>query len=90
MFTKAGFAATFKYLPMFRDGLLCTVSLSALTVLFGFIIALILTAARLSNFRPIKKFNFNSLAFLSTCYVELFRATPMLVQLFIVYHVLLE
>lgn len=89
MFTKAGFAATFKYLPMFRDGLLCTVSLSALTVLFGFIIALILTAARLSNFRPIKKFNFNPLAFLSTCYVELFRATPMLVQLFIVYHVLL-
>ncbi len=106
MFTQAGFTATFKYLSMFRDGLLCTVLLSALTVFFGFFIALILTSARMSNFKPLKRIagksggeqgrgllgrlsNFNPLSFLATSYVEIFRATPLLVQLFIVYHVVL-
>ena len=30
---------------------------------------------------------FNPLSFLSSCYVEIFRATPMLVQLFIIYYI---
>lgn len=104
MITKAGFLKAFKYWRMFADGLLCTVSLSALTVIFGFILALLLAVMRLSNVKPFKALgiaadgsqkggflgklsNFNPLSFIATCYVELFRATPMLVQLFIIYNI---
>ena len=59
----------------------CTVTLSALTVLFGFILALALAISRMSKVAPLR--------WLSTVYVEVFRATPMLVQVFIVYYVLL-
>ena len=105
MFTASGFQETFQYLTLFKQGLICTVSLSALTVLFGFILALLLAIARLSNFCPFRSLgltkdghlreqgflmalsHFNPLDFLATVYVEVFRATPMLVQLFIVYYV---
>ena len=106
MFSAQGFAATFKYLSMFRDGLICTILLSALTVLFGFILALILAMLRLSNinvFRFLSTFSqrkllqrggfwlaasrFNPVSFFANVYVEVFRATPMLVQLFIIYHI---
>ena len=106
MFSAAGFEKTFKYINLFRDGLLCTVSLSALTVILGSVLALFLAILRLSDFRPFKSLGigpdghqkesgfglalsrFNPLSFLATVYVEVFRATPMLVQLFIVYYVL--
>ena len=42
MFTSAGFEKTFEYIDMFKQGLLCTVMLSAFTVIFGFILALVL------------------------------------------------
>ena len=42
MFTAAGFEKTFAYIELFKQGLVCTISLSVLTVLFGFILALIL------------------------------------------------
>ncbi|MDO5441887.1 MAG: amino acid ABC transporter permease [Bacillota bacterium] len=104
MVTKAGFIKAFKYWKMFLDGLLCTVSLSALTVIFGFILALILAMMRLSNVKPFKSLGiaadgsqktgfvgalsrFNPFSFLATVYVEVFRATPMLVQLFIIYNI---
>ena len=105
MISKAGFARTFQFLGMFRDGLICTVSLSALTVFFGFILALILAILRLSSVRPLRSLGidrdghlreqgflsllsrFNPLSFLATVYVEVFRATPMLVQLFIIYYI---
>lgn len=66
---------------MFWQGLVCTLALSALTVLFGFIFALLLTLIRRSRFAPLR--------FVATAYVEIFRATPMMVQLFLVYYVLL-
>lgn len=68
-----------KYAVLFKQGLVCTLSLSALTVIFGFILALILALCRLGRIRILK--------FLATAYVEVFRATPMLVQLFIIYYV---
>ena len=107
MLSAQGFAATFKYLSMFRDGLICTISLSALTVIFGFVLALILAMIRLSNFNVFRFLStysqrkllqrggfvlalsrFNPLSFLANVYVEVFRATPMLVQLFIIYHII--
>lgn len=105
MFTAAGFQKTWKYIDLFKQGLICTVSLSALTVIFGFILALILAIMRLSKVHPFKALGitkdgkmrdggfvaalsrFNPLSFIATVYVEVFRATPMLVQLFIIYYV---
>lgn len=81
MITLNGFRATFKYISMFQQGLVCTLSLSAFTVLFGFVLALVLALMRMSKIRPLR--------WVATAYVEVFRATPMMVQLFIVYYILL-
>lgn len=106
MVSASGFAKTWKYIELFRQGLITTVSLSALTVLFGFVLALLLAVMRLSNISlarflhidresPLQKgvlgavLRFNPVSFLAAAYVEVFRATPMLVQLFIVYYGLL-
>lgn len=80
MLTSAGFAKTLQYIELFKQGVVCTVSLSLLTVFFGFIIALFLALLRLAKVHPFDYF--------ATAYVEAFRATPMLVQLFLVYYVL--
>lgn len=104
-FTQEGFAITWDYKQLFIDGLICTVSLSALTVIFGFILALVLAVMRLSKWHPFSFLaldknghlreegflaalgRFNPISFIANVYVELFRATPMLVQLFIIYYV---
>lgn len=105
MFTKEGFAKTWQYITLFEQGLVTTLSLSALTVIFGFMLALILAVMRLSDLRPLRALGltrdgrlreqgalwalsrFNPVSFLASAYVEVFRATPMLVQLFIIYYV---
>lgn len=81
MLSQRGFEAAFRYMDMFVEGLVCTVSLSALTVLFGFMLALVLALMRMSKIAPLR--------WVAATYVEVFRATPLLVQLFIVYHILL-
>ena len=81
MITIQGFEKAFRYIDLFLEGMACTVTLSALTVFFGFILALVLAVMRMSKVAPLR--------WLSTIYVEIFRATPMLVQVFIVYYVLL-
>ena len=105
MFTAAGFERTWEYIDLFKEVLICTVSLSLLTVIFGFVLALLLAIMRLSNVRPFRFLGltkdghlreqgvlmvlsrFNPLSFIATVYVEVFRATPMLVQLFMIYYV---
>lgn len=85
--------------------MVCTVALSALTVVIGFFLGLLLAGMRIADLRPFRALGidkngrqresgallalsgFNPLKALATAYVELFRATPMLVQLFIVYYV---
>ena len=107
MITSEGFALTWKYISMFVDGLVCTVSLSVLTVIFGFILALILAVMRMSGWRPFKKLaldknghlrdqglltaisNFRPLNFIASIYVEIFRATPLIVQLFVIYYIVM-
>ena len=107
MFTAAGFAKTWGYIDLFKQGLVCTISLSVLTVIFGFILALILAIMRLSNFRPFRSLGltkdgrlrepgpltalakFNPLDFLATAYVEILRSTPVMVQIFVIYYVVL-
>ncbi len=105
MISKEGFEITYRYISMFVDGLVCTVSLSVLTVIFGFILALLLATMRLSNWRPFTFLaldkdghlreqgfvaalsRFNPISFIANVYVEVFRATPLLVQLFIIYYI---
>ncbi|MBQ1424102.1 MAG: amino acid ABC transporter permease, partial [Lachnospiraceae bacterium] len=105
VFSAAGFQKTWEYIELFKQGLICTIALSALTVIFGFILALILAIMRLSDIRPFRALGigtdgheiengpravlsrFNPVSFIATVYVEVFRATPMLVQLFIIYYV---
>ena len=81
MITLEGFKKAFQYIDLFLEGMGCTVTLSALTVLFGFILALLLAIMRLSKVAPLR--------WAATVYVEVFRATPMLVQVFIIYYILL-
>ena len=81
MFSIEGFKATFEYIDLFKEGVICTISLSALTVFFGFLLALILALMRMSKIMPLRA--------VAAAYVELFRATPMLVQIMLVYNVFL-
>lgn len=81
MISWENFLKTFKYMQLFWEGLVCTISLSALTVVVGFVLALLLASMRLSKFRPLR--------YVATAYVEVFRATPLMVQLFLIYHVAL-
>lgn len=107
MFSQEGFELTWNYKQLFIDGVVCTISLSVLTVVFGFILALVLAVMRMSKWQPFKFLSldknghlreqgvlaaigrFNPLSFIASVYVEVFRATPMLVQLFIIYYVVL-
>ena len=102
MLSAKGFEAAFSYFQLFMEGLITTVTLSALTVLFGFMLALVLALMRMSNICPLRFLNkpgcgkvaktlskFNPISLIANVYVEVFRATPLLVQLFIVYYILL-
>jgi len=82
MLSAQGFQKAFEYWRLFLQGAVCTISLSALTVLFGFMLALVLAIARLGKVRVFK--------YLAAAYVELFRATPMVVQVFIIYYVVFD
>ena len=102
MLSAKGFEMAFRYSQLFLEGLITTVSLSALTVLFGFMLALVLALMRMSNICPLRFLDkpgcgkaakvlskFNPVSLVANVYVEVFRATPLLVQLFIVYYILL-
>lgn len=82
MFTVKGFQQAFQYMQLFLEGVVCTVSLSALTVVFGFILALLLALCRMGKSWLLKA--------ISTAYVELFRATPMVVQILLIYYVVFD
>lgn len=82
MLTVAGFEKAFAYWKLFLQGVVCTISLSALTVVLGFVLALLIAMCRMGRSKILKA--------VSTAYVELFRATPMVVQVFIIYYVVFD
>ena len=82
MLTIKGFEKALEYWQLFLQGVVCTISLSALTVLFGFILALVIATCRMGRSRILRA--------ISTAYVELFRATPMVVQVFLIYYVVFD
>ena len=77
MITAAKFEAALGYWQLFLEGALCTVLLSALEVLFVFVIALMLALMRMGKIPPLRWF--------ASSYVEIFRATPIVVQVWIIY-----
>lgn len=81
MLSVQGFQKILPYMSLFWQGMLCTLSLSAFTVVFGFLLALLLSVMRMSRVKILKA--------IATAYVEVIRATPMMVQLFLVYYVLM-
>lgn len=61
-------------------GALITIEITILSVGFGFCIGLFVSMANLSHFKPLR--------ILMKCYVEIFRGTPLLVQIFMIYFAL--
>lgn len=72
-------ASVLRYADLFKQGLIVTVLLSALTVLFGFILAMVLALMLLSSVKIVRM--------IAGAYVQFVRCTPMLVQVFLVYYV---
>lgn len=64
-----------KYLPYFNDGIIVTIIISAFVVIFGTILGILLALGKLSKFAPLR--------WLSNIYIEIFRGTPMLVQIMV-------
>ena len=67
-------------LPLLLYGALMTIKITAVAVSFGFIIGLIVSLARMSNFVIVR--------LIAKCYVDVIRGTPMLVQIFMIYFAL--
>ena len=104
LITASGFEKSFQYIEHFKHGLIVTVLLAFFTVVFGFILGILLAIARMSDIRPFRFLSidkngrlrgngflltlskFNPLSFLATCYVEVIRSTPVLVQIMIIYY----
>ena len=104
LITASGFEKTFQYIEHFKHGLIVTVLLAFFTVIFGFILGILLAIARMSDIRPFRFLSidrngrlrgkgflltlskFNPISFLATCYVEVIRSTPVLVQIMIIYY----
>ena len=69
-----------KFLPYFNDGLIVTLMISAFVVIFGTILGTLIALGKLSSVCPIR--------WLANIYIEVFRGTPMLVQIMIGFQVL--
>ena len=54
LISMENFALVAQYADLFKQGMIVTILLSALTVLFGFLLALLLAIMRLSTFQPLR------------------------------------
>ncbi|MGL4742045.1 MAG: amino acid ABC transporter permease [Sarcina sp.] len=71
------FSSMIKYKDYFLNGALYTLLIAAIAVFGGTIIGMFLSLLKLSKYKVLR--------FLSTMYIEIFRGTPILVQLYLVY-----
>jgi polar amino acid transport system permease protein len=67
-----------QWLPQLAQGLVVTLEITALCIAMGIVLGLLLATARVYGRRPVY--------WLATVYVNFFRGTPILVQLFLVYY----
>ena len=66
-----------KMLPTLLQGALVTIMLTAFATFFGTIVGTLLATASISDFKP--------LGWFSRIYIDFFRGTPLLVQIFMIY-----
>lgn len=66
-----------KYFGWLLDGLITTTQISVISIVISFLLGLIIAVVRMSNVRPIR--------WLAQGYLEFFRNTPLLVQIFFWY-----
>lgn len=66
------------WMPELLRGLVVTIEITALCIAMGIVVGLVLAFCRLYGVRP--------LYWLATVYINFFRGTPILVQLFLVYY----
>ncbi len=71
-----------KYLPVLLRGAVTTVELSLLGMVLAVVVGLLLALMRLYGIAPLR--------WLARAYVEIFRGTPLLIQLFLIYYGLPE
>ena len=74
MFFATTYKLWLKYYPVFLRGLGGTLWISAVTIVFGSILGLIVAAMRMSRIRPLNA--------VESAYVEVLRGTPVLLQLY--------
>ena len=67
-----------RYHSFFLEGVENTLIIAVFTVLFGTILGVLMTMARMSKFKPLK--------WLATAYIEFFRGTPLMVQLMFIFY----
>jgi polar amino acid transport system permease protein len=72
-----GIITSGKYFEWLLSGLCTTVQLSAVSVVFAFLLGLVVAVMRMSHVRPVRWF--------AQAYLEFFRNTPLLVQIFFWY-----
>ncbi|QYB01864.1 amino acid ABC transporter permease [Rhodococcus sp. USK10] len=65
-------------LPFMLDGLIATIEITVLTVSISMVLAVPVAVARMSEVRPVR--------WIAQAYIELFRCTPLLVQLFWIFY----
>lgn len=78
---KLDFSILSKYLPLFESGLLITCQFTILSLIVGFAVGFVLALIKVSKMKalaPLRAF--------AAFYTSIFRGTPQLVQLFIVYY----
>ncbi|WP_232696938.1 amino acid ABC transporter permease [Brevibacillus daliensis] len=66
------------HIPYMLEGIGITLQFTSLSVFFGFILAVLLTLCKISNFKPLNWF--------AVFYTSIFRGTPLLVQLLLIYY----
>ena len=72
------FQLMWESLPRLLEGLVLTVELIAVSLFLGFFLAIVVALLRLSPYRPLSAFAY--------VYVFVFRSTPLLVQIFLIYY----
>ena len=83
----AGFTIRFirvvtRFYGLFFQGIVMTLLLATITVLFGTVLGALLAVCKMSRFKPI--------SWLSSSYIEVIRGTPLLLQLYFFYFALTQ
>lgn len=68
-----------QYWPLLLNGFLVTARVCLVSIIFAVILGLVIAIIRQTKVKGV--------AFVCTCYIELFRGTPILIQLFLLYYV---